>query len=629
LDTKPRSSRIHKFGVFELDLEAGELRKSGVRQKLVGQPFQVLQLLLEHPQQVVTREELKRHIWPQETYVDYDLALRRVINKLREVLGDSADSPRFIETIPRHGYRFIAPVSGNGNVVASPDLPLPTQTVSRRGLQIGIVLGLGAVVVFVAVLGFMPSDSRQRLFGKATTPQIQSVAVLPLQNLSADSAQEYFSDGITDALITELAQIGSIKVISRTSVMHYKKTDKTLPEIARELKVDGIVEGTVQRSGDRVRITAQLIQAPSDKHLWANSYERDVRDVFMLERDVAGDIASHVQASLTTWNQRLPVQLRPLNPKALEAYLQGKYHLSRYNEGSGDEEKRKAGKYFQEAINDEPDFAPAYVELANAHLSLFLLSKQDTEIATKAAERAIALSPGLSDAHKTLGDIKFRAWDWAGAEVEYRRATALNPNSPDAHDALGDVLDATGRVDEGWREEQIAQELDPNRDHLSDALLARGQYDQALALVKMMLKRYPDDGYLHYRLFRGYVLKGMYKEAVLQLDPMWTLLGFPQVAADVRRADAASGFRGAIGETIKVAEHLAATNQVFLPVPIVECYMILGNKDRAFYWLEQAYKYRDKTGEAGLEYIRYDRILDPLRSDPRFKDLLHRMGLPQ
>src|SRR6202047_402715 len=261
---------------------------------------------------------MRHRLWPDNTFVDYELALKRVINRLREALGDSAENPRFVETIPRKGYRFIAPVSGNG-VVPLPAVELPKASTtgppaSRRGLQFGIALGLGVAALLLVLLGFVPDKFRWRRSVTTDAPQIRSLAVLPLQNLSADPAQEYFSDGMTDALITDLAQIGSLKVISRTSSMQYKQTKKSLPEIAHELNVDGIIEGTVQRSGDRVRITAQLIHGPSDKHLWANSYERDVRDVFALQRDMTGEITRQIQARVTTPNEASPAQPRQAGP---------------------------------------------------------------------------------------------------------------------------------------------------------------------------------------------------------------------------------------------------------------------------------------------------------------------------
>jgi TolB-like protein/DNA-binding winged helix-turn-helix (wHTH) protein/Tfp pilus assembly protein PilF len=630
----PAQSHVLKFGLFEADLEAGELRKSGMRQKLAGQPFQVLQVLLEHPQEIVTREELQQRIWPQDTFVDYDLALRKAIARLREALSDSAESPRFIETIPRRGYRFIAPLHAKGDAPAIAELPTegaPSKTQrSSRSLQIGIVLGLGGAALLLVLLGFVPDKFKWRRSGPSPAPQIRSLAVLPLQNLSADPSQEYFTDGMTDALITELAQIGSLKVISATSTAQYKSTKKPLPEIARELNVDGIIEGTVQRSGDRVRITAQLIYGPSDKHLWANSYERDMRDVFALERDVADDVSRQVKAQMAAQNPVAAKQSRPVNPKALDAYLQGNYHWNRYGRGGGEEENRTAGEYFQQAIDADPNFAPAYDGLAEAHLSLLWPSTQDIEIATKAAERAVALEPNSSDAHVTMGEMEFGPWNWPGAEEELRRAIALNPNNANAHEYLGWLLDDTGRLDEGWREYQIAQELDPNNDHLTAALGRRGQHDRAIAMLQMMVKRYPDDGMLHVDLYKNYVNKGMHKEAIEELEKTYIAFGSPDLAARIHHAFVVSGFRGAMRQYAKELERLAATKQVFLPVNLAEVYAQLGDKDRAFYWLEQAYSHRDilpASVDTPVGDLRFCFLLNPIRSDPRFDDLVRRIGL--
>ena len=636
MGSAPAQSRVVKFGVFEADLEAGELRKSGMRQKLAGQPFQVLQLLLEHPQHIVTHEELQQRIWPQGTFVDYDLALKKAVNRIREVLGDSAESPRFIETIPRRGYRFIAQVSGNGDAQAVAELPtegtLTKTRRSRRNLQIGIVLGLGAAAFLLALLGLMPAKFWGRRSGATAAPQIRSLAVLPLRNLSSDPNQEYFSDGTTDALITDLAQISSLKVISHTSTLQYKDTKKSLPEIARELNVDGIVEGTVQRSGDRVRINAQLIYGPSDKHVWADSYEGDIRDMFALERDVTEKIAHQVQARLTTEKQVAPLHSRSLNPKVLEAYLQGSYHQDRYGEGAGDEELKEAQKSFQQAIDADPNFAPAYTGLAMAHMNLLWPSNQDFDIARRMAERAVELDSTFADARATLGWMKFEACNLPGAEEEFRHAIALNPNSADAHDDLGELLDVTGRLDEGWREHQIAQELDPNNDHLSDALDLRGQHDRAIAMRQMILNRHPDNGFLHYGLYKFYVQKEMYKEAIPELEKTFDLFGLPEPSSRIHRTFVSSGFRGAMRQSAEELESLAATKQAFLPVNLAEVYATLGDKDRAFYWLEQAYSHRDihaASEDVSLYSLNTEFLLDPLHSDPRFKDLLRRIGLPQ
>jgi len=625
MERPPTQSPILKFGVFEVDLASEELRKSGMRQNLSGQPFEILRVLLEQPHEVVTREELRRHLWPDNTFVDYDLALKRVINRLREALGDSADNPRFIETIPRKGYRFIAPVSPNGVERTVAESPVKDAVAGsspfRRSRELRIVLGLGAVVTLLA-LGLAISRLGLSRSTPGSATQIHSLAVLPLQNLSADPAQEYFSDGMTDALITDLAQIGSLKVISRTSSMQYKQTKKSLPDIARELNVDGIIEGTVQRSGDRVRITAQLIHGPSDKHIWARSYEQDIHDVFALQRDLTQEIARGIQAQLNPTNQARLAQARPANVKALDAYLQGSYYLNRFTE----EDVRKAQEFFQQAIDSDPAFAPAYAGMALAHYEHFRHSSEEAAIAKRAAQRALELDPTLSDAWLTLGKIKIESWDWPGTEEDYRKAIELNPSNASAHQELGEYLHEMGRRDEGLKECQIAQQLDPNANHLGEILESRGEFDRSIELTLIMLRKDPNNVVLHYDLYLDYEDKGMYKGAVQHLEQAWALAGFPEVAASLNRAFTVSGYTGALREYAKQLEHLHAAGKIFLPVNLAGVYAILGDKDRAFYWLEEAYQH----GGSGIPLwmLKSCHALGPLQSDPRYTNLLRRMGLP-
>jgi TolB-like protein/DNA-binding winged helix-turn-helix (wHTH) protein len=630
MDQAPHQSRVLKFGVFEVDLEGGELRKSGVRQRLTGQPFEVLRLLLERPQQVVTREELQKHLWPQDTFVDYDLALKKAINRIREVLGDDAESPRFIETIPRRGYRFIAPVNANGDLAAVVQLPAAEVQQPHRSRKLALLSGIGASALVVAALGVMSGKLFWRGPAARAAPEIRSLAVLPLQNLSADPAQEYFSDGMTDALITDLAQIGSLKVISRTSSMRYKQTKKSLPEIARELNVDGIVEGTVQRSGDRVRITAQLIHGATDKHLWANSYERNLSDFLALERDLTQEIARAIQAQVRTPSPEPTAKLRPLNLNVLEAYLQGNYLLNRKGRGAGDEDTTKAAEYFQQAIDADPSFAPAYLGKARAYEDFYRQSSENIAIARKAALRAVDLDPTLSDAWVELGDIHcLHDWDWPSAEKEYRRAIALNPNNAWAHHELGDFLSMMGRLDEALKEYQIAQERDPTQDYLALIIYLRGDHDHAIELLRKEIENHPDDGWSHLTLHRWLAVKGMHKESVQEMEKALTLFGFREIAARMHHAFASSGYKAAMLEAAKQFEHLQATDKVFFPMTIAQLYAGIGDKDRAFYWLEQAYQHRDRIGgDFGLELVRLEPMLDPLRSDPRFDDLMRRAGLP-
>jgi TolB-like protein/DNA-binding winged helix-turn-helix (wHTH) protein/lipoprotein NlpI len=626
------SRGVVRFSSFEVDLRNGEVRKHGFKIRLQGQPFHVLQILLEHPGELVTREALQRQIWPADTFVDFEKGLNNAIKRLRDALGDSAEHPRFIETHSRRGYRFIGSLQGaNGDSLAEIALPAAVAPATSRPVFRALAFSaLGLVLAGGSVFGLDIGGLRSRLLLKLNPPAIHSLAVLPLSNLSNDPNQEYLSDGMTDALITGLAQLDSVKVISRTSSMQYKQTKKSLPEIARQLNVDGIIEGTVQRSGDRVRITAQLIYGPSDKHLWANSYERDMRDVFELERDVTEDIARQIQARLTTKNGAVRAQPRPMDPKALEAYLQGNYHLDKQGSGSGDEEKKKAAEYFQQAIAADPNFAPAYHALANAHELLLLGSSEDFEISRKAGQKALEIDPNYSTARVNLAAIKWMPdLDWRGVEADLRQAVALDPNSAFAHSALCILLVNIGHVDEGLQNCRIAQRLDPFDDDSAQGLYMGRDYDGSIAMLRMMLQKDPKNGLCHCYLFQADTKKGMYKEAIPELEQCFSLFGQPEMAANIQRAFEASGYQGAIRQWAMEMEHLQATHRAFLPGNLAQAYAILGDKDRAFYWLEQAYEHREMASfDEGIFYMGAEPLFDPLRSDPRFKDLLRRVGLP-
>jgi TolB-like protein len=596
--------------------------------------MEVLVCLAEHAGEPVGKEELLQNVWP-DTFVGDDV-LKGSIAELRRVFEDDAKDPHFIQTIAKRGYRLIVPVDwvdreqrGSGAQFKPDTVRVPVAARRYRLWMAGCVVA-SAALVFVLLGAFDVGGLRTRLRGSAA-PQIHSLAVLPLRNLSSDPNQEYFSDGLTDELITDLAQIGSLKVISHTSTMQYKDAKKPLPEIARELNVDGIIEGTVQRSGDRVRITAQLIHGPSDKHLWANSYERDMRDVFALERDVTEEIARQVQARVVVPVQTLRAQARPVNPRALDAYLEGSYHMHRVAHGSVDEELNKAAEYFQQAIDADPNFAPAYLGLSDAIGSHMTNSVKDATASRKAAEKAVELDPASSAARTALGEFKlFYSLDWTGAEEQFRRAVALNPSSADAHDGLSHFFYAMGRVDEGWRESQVTQELDPNQEHLSGGLFARREYDREIEILVRWIERHSDDGDAYWNLYWAYALKGMHKQAIEALERAVSLYGLPETADRIQRTFAISGYEAAMRAFAHELERLDSEKQVFLPGFTAEAYAAVGDKERAFYWLEQAYQQRELTGrEPGLVFLKVDPMFDSLRSDPRYIDLLRRIGLPQ
>jgi TolB-like protein/DNA-binding winged helix-turn-helix (wHTH) protein len=639
---KPRPGPI-RFGAFELDSAAGELRKHGVKIRLQEQPLQILQQLLEHPGEVVTREDLQKRIWPADTFVDFDHGLYSAVQRLRDALGDNAETPRYVETLPRRGYRFIVAVNhGNGveakAETASVEAPVSVaveRPAPPRSLRLPLLVAAGvAVVVLLFALEFMGGSLRERLLGKPTVPAIRSLAVLPLQNLSNDPNQEYFADGMTDALITDLAQIASLKVISRTSTMRYKKSDKTLPEIAQELNVDGIIEGTVQRSGDRVRITAQLIYGPSDKHLWANSYERDARNALSMESEIAGAIANQIQTKLTPEQEARLTNQRPVNLNAFESYLQGKYHLTRAQDidiRKGQQETMQselgtARDFFQKAISEDPDYAPAYVGLSQTWWDK-PVTEGGPEKTREALEKALQLDPALAEAHLALGNLEhFRYWNWSAAEAEIKRAIELNPNLADAHAAYSDYLDNMGRFDEGMREYLRAQELDPGKKSPEpNPFYTRRQFDKAIEMDRNDIERHAFGMFPYWDLARNYEAKGMHDEAIREWEVALRMLGYGDMANTMQRDFEGTGYRGALKEWAIEMEAAQAQGENIPPGVLAEVYSYLGDKDHAIAWLEKAYNEQDLW----LSGLKFDVYWDNIRPDPRFQDLVRRLKFPR
>jgi TolB-like protein len=457
--------------MFEADFRAGELRKRGVKVKLQEQPLQILQMLLEHPGDVVTRDELRNKIWPADTFVDFEQGLYNAVRRLRDALKDSAEKPHFIETLSRRGYRFIGTVD-------------------------------------------------------ATPRQIESLAVLPLEGLSRDPEQEYFAEGLTEALITTLAKIGELRVVSRTSAMQYKGVHKRLREIAQELGVDAIVEGTVLRAGRRVRITAQLIDATRETHLWAESYERDLRDVLALQSDVAQAVAREIRIKLTPHEQVQLAQERPVNPEAYEAYLKGRYHWSR---GSR-ESLNRAIQYFNDAIRFDPSYGPGYAGIAEAYSDLALFVFQPpTKVFPKAKDaalKAIEIDSNLAEAHGALASVAWSYdWDWLGAEKEYERAFELRPVSPSTRSRYSLYLINMGRVHEAMSEARQAHKFDPLSPVATGTvgwvyMLAR-QYDEALVWYKRGLELEPHAGALtRADIAWTYALKGEHAKAISEYESL-------------------------------------------------------------------------------------------------------------
>jgi TolB-like protein/DNA-binding winged helix-turn-helix (wHTH) protein/Flp pilus assembly protein TadD len=497
MPTPAPALRAVRFGDFEADLSSGELRKHGLRIKLQDQPFQILAMLLDRPGEVLTRDEVRRKLWPTDTFVDFDHGLNNAINRLRDALNDSAETPRFIETLPRRGYRFISQVESEAisDSLAAPEKsPEPSANDQAAPATIPwwrsrwAALG-GAAVVLTLLSGFALNGWKGRS-SSAHAMRIEAIAVLPLENLTGDPSQEYFADGMTDALITNLAQVSSLRVMSRASTMRYKGTRGPLADAARKLNVDAFVEGSVARSGNRVRITAQLIDARSDRHLWAHSYESDVRDLLTLEDGVARDITQQIRVKLTPQEQSRLARNQSVNPEAYDYYLRGRFHAYDKNR----EDLEAAIGLLENSIELDPNFALPHAYLARVYSTKAFLYQRDNkhleEIALAHSDQALALEPDLAEAHFARAGIRWtHSNHFPQEEVvrELRRALELNPNFDEAHQQLGAVYNHIGLLDKAADELQQALTINPTysgaRFRLGINLLSQGKYEQALVFL--------------------------------------------------------------------------------------------------------------------------------------------------
>lgn len=615
-ETSEVARPLTRFGIFEIDAAAGELRKQGVRVRLQDQPFQVLLALVEKPDQVVTREELKNRLWPGDTYVDFDHGLNRAVAKLRDALNDPAERPVYIQTVTRRGYRFLAPVQRIGSG--------PAPATNRASKPAKFWVAVAAVGVATALLA-LSSYQKWRSSFDAYHP-IRSIAVLPLENLSGDPNQEYFADGMTDALITELARLSGVSVISRASVMNYKGTHLPLPQVAQQLNVDAVIEGTVMRSGNTIRITVQLIRASTDRHIWAQSYEEQMQNVVGLQGSIARDIAEQIHAELA---QPGPARAAPASG-AYEAYLRGRSYL--IASSNTPQAIRRAQSYFEEAIDRDPNFARAYSGLAESYVLLseyrWLPPDQAYRPAQKAIGKALQLDNTLSEAHAALGWLVWRHdWDWQAAEKEFRYAVELNPNDVDAHQALAWYLAWKGQSAEALAETDKIRELDPAQvSDLDRAGIYYHQRDYA-KLVEVGRKSValrPDFWISHYFLGVGYEGSGRLQDAITQYEKAVELSqGDTDPTAGLAHAYARAGRRAEATKILQQMQQTARTSYVS-PYMIATIYAGLGDKDSAFGFLQKAYQERSTD----LPYFaKADLRIDQLRSDPRLQDLFRRVGL--
>jgi TolB-like protein/DNA-binding winged helix-turn-helix (wHTH) protein/tetratricopeptide (TPR) repeat protein len=634
----PESSTLVRlrFGVFEVDLRTGELRKHGVKVRLQEQPFQVLAMLLERSGEVVTREELRSRLWSAETFVDFDHGVNKAINRIRDAIGDSATSPRFIETVARRGYRFIGDVVVDQTGMSqaewrdedlAPSYPLEERSEpapTMRGGHAWRVWSVAALTVAVASVIVLVLGLRS---GHPAAP-IHSLAVLPLENLSGDPSQEYFADGMTDELIATLGQIRALRVISRTSAMLYKRARKPLAQIARELGVDAVVEGAVFRSGSQVRITAELIDARDDRHMWAQSYNGELRDTLTLQYTVARAIADQISGTL---NPRERATLRPnkaVDPQAYEAYLKGRYF---WNKRTGDD-LRKASEYFTDAIERDPTYAPAFSGLADTYALMgdweygVLAPMEALPRGKAAATRALEIDSGLGEAHTSLAFL-LDAFDWnlASADAEFRRAIELSPGYATAHHWYAWHLSLLGRYDEAIAEMKKAQSLDPlsliiNADFAELLLIAHdvnGSIEQSRKTIEMDAN-FP---LAHNQLGVAYLASHRPDEAIPELQRAVHLSGGSATcSANLARAFAESGQRS---DAVRLLDDLKKRSQSGYSnaTEIAVVYAALGDTGRAMTWLERAYDERFNPS------VLLRPAFDSLRSDSRFQDLERRVGL--
>jgi TolB-like protein/DNA-binding winged helix-turn-helix (wHTH) protein/Flp pilus assembly protein TadD len=632
-------SRVLRFGVFQVNLAAREIRKHGVRVRLSGQPFCILSILLEKPGEVVTREEMREKLWT-DTFVDFEHSLNSAIKKLRAALGDSPENSRYIETIPRVGYRFVAPVEEDmGNAQSVPQSePVPVgagsaaEAVEPRHRRWTALLGISAVLIVVTAGYLMLSRAHDG--PKAPGGRI-TVAVLPFENLTGDAGQEYLSDGLTEEMIAQIGRLDPehLGVIARTSVMHYKRGQVQLDQIGRELGVQYVLEGSLRRDADKVRITAQFVQTKDQTPVWSREYDRELSSLLALQGEIAQEIADEIRLSLGP-SRPFPAPDRkpavaPSSYAAYDLYLKGRYFWNkRTREGL-----QQAAEYFQQSIDKDSNYARAYAGLADTFALMgswsYAPQIEFMPKARAAALRALQIDDGLAEAHTSLALIAENYdYDWQTAEREFRRAIQLDPQYATAHQWYAECLSFQGRYDDAMAESERARQLDPlsliiATDHGAILYFAR-QYDRAIYQFNAVLAMEPSFSRARFLLSYAYVEKGMFSEALAQEGagkwhqsdgtPAWDALAYLH-ARSGQKAQARSEM--AKWEQLNRKHSLPSSNVILM------AYVAMDEKGKALALLDQSYQ----NHSISLTTLKVEPAFDPLRGDPRFQDLLRRVGL--
>ena len=615
------NQHFYQFGPFRLDPLKRRLRRDEEVLRLTPKAFDLLVVLVEEHGRTVEKDELLERVWAGTIVEENNL--NQNITALRKLLGDSRQESQYIATIPGVGYRFVAEVRKVELTQRRDDATEEPAPLSRPRPVFRYALLILVPLVLVAIAYVLYTREKPR-------PAISSIMVLPLENLSGDASEEYFADGMTDALIGDLAQIGGLHVLSRTSSMHYKGTKKSLPQIAGEINVDAVVEGTVQRSGERVVVRAQLIQAATDQHLWVRTYTRDVRDVLDLQSEIAQDVARQVQIQLTPGEQARFTARRAVQPKAYDNYLQGRYL---YWNKRTEENLNKAIALFQNAIKQDPGYAPAYAGLADCYNGLSVVQVgalppiEGRQRAEEAASKALELDSSLPDAHTALGYINHYNWNWTAAEQRFKRALELNPSYANAHNFYASYLMSRGRVDESIAASNRARELDPFSLAIS---VQRGfllenarRYGEAIEQLRAVIAMDPNHYQAYWVLGHTYAANKQFDEAVGAAEKAVELSERAPGALGI--LGLAYGLAGRKAEATKILNELLELNKsrYVTPAALVNVYVGLGDKEQTFVWLEKAFEERSNY----IAYLKVFPILDPVRADRRFADLVARVGL--